>query len=214
MSSHPSHDGGSPRQPNYALRVFRIDAGKRVYVRLTANRYGGLLTHWKDKRGHYCTGADCPAALHKLNSFWKGYGAAEAWEESLNSWLPICLELTEHLELDFRDKWQRGGVWEISRGPKTGSKHAVTEATFVKQLDPASLPEPVNILPTLHHVYHVQPIKLDVKNPLPPRTLVMPSPGEPPVAGLSQIADGESQAKEFEKIKALLASRATRWKMG
>jgi hypothetical protein len=202
----------NPRAVDFALRVFRIDEGKSVHVRLTSSKYGGLTTHWKPKRSHYCVGEDCPAALHKLNSFWKGYGAAEVWCRDSKVWLPICLELTEHLELDFRGKWQVGQIWEISRAKMVGYQHQPTRAAFVRQLPSEQTPPAADILPTLLHLYHVPAIKLDVKNPLPAKTMVVASHGEPPVEFDPGLADEADRPKEMAKIAQILADRMSKWK--
>lgn len=211
---------GDGRLPVHPLRVFRVDPGRAAIVRLTSVRYWGIMTHFVRGRSVYCSEEACPRVVHGSTRYYRGYGAAEVYQQPLNKWLPVCLELTEHLELDFRDRWQRGQVWEISRAPSVGKKHAPTMGALLEERDPNTFPAALDLVGCLLHLYHVESIQLTAKNPLPGRTMVSLSEGEAPAKllrpkpaeALSPEEVREQLAKFRERQTGALASPATNGK--
>lgn len=177
--------GRSKDQPNrIALRILRIDHGKSTIVRTLGESYKGCFVHWNGSENEYCPGeADCKPRLHTPdNTVWKGYVATEEWRQELNRWVPILLEITEGLELDFRGRFDRGQVWELSRAPKTKKKKGTAvRGVLLETRDETTFPPPFDFRAHLVSVYHVNPVLLVHDNPMPPRTLVVPSEGAPPI---------------------------------
>lgn len=168
-----------------ALRVWRVEPGATVFVRMLGENYGGIFTHYFRGRSQCCRGEDCPAAVHNVDKIWKGYVAAELWVPKVGTkkggvWSPICLEITEHLELDFRFVYQRGQTWELSRpAVKKGESSPIT-GVLAETRDPTTLPKAFDVYATLRAFYHVEGITLAMKNPLPARTLVTDSEDDGP----------------------------------
>lgn len=203
MVPPPSRDG---RPPQYALHVFRLDFDQTVVVRLLEDHFRGCMTHWHRDRGHYCKGPDCPPQIHKLADQWKGYLAAEAYDQRSNLWYPIVLEATENLELDFRRRSKRGQVWKIWRDPKVKGKPAKLHGELLETLDPKLMPACFDVLPVVRSMYHVYDLVLNVKNPLPDRTFVEPSAGPAPaIAVEASQTDAVPSQEERRKIRDILA---------
>lgn len=177
--------GWSKDQPNrVALRVLRIEPGKTATVRTLGESYKGCFVHWDGHQNVYCPGDEgCSQRLHKAdNTVWKGYVAVEEWRQELNRWLPAVLEITEGLELDFRGVFDRGQVWELSRLPqRKGKKASAVRGVLLETRDEKDFPPPFDFRPHLVTVFHYNPVLLIHDNPMPPRILVEPSEGAPPV---------------------------------
>ena len=103
----------------------------------------------------------------RSGTLWKGYICSELYFEGANHWLPIVLELTENLELDFRDRAKRGQVWRVWRLP-IGKKHkSACQASLVEEQEPADWPQPFDFRSVLRHLYHVERLPESVTNPTP-----------------------------------------------
>jgi hypothetical protein len=170
------------RLPVYPMRVLRVDPGQAWFVRMLSKRYWGLFTHWEGGRGVYCPGEGCPAARHAKQRLWKGYASAEVYEQRVNLWHPCVLEITEHLELDFRDRFDRGQVWHLTREMPTDKRKTPVVGELHETCDETKWPSAFDIVPVLKTVYHVQKIEMGFPNPMPARTMVQPSEGAPPAA--------------------------------
>ena len=109
------NSGQNPDPPSFALRVFRVSAGETAILRMVSAGYSGLFTHWVRGRSIYCPGDSCSTATHRAGRIWKGYLFAEQWINPSKLWAPVVLEISEHLELDFRHIYARGQIWELSR---------------------------------------------------------------------------------------------------
>lgn len=204
-STHPADDG---RLPVFPLRVHRIEPGTRVIVRMLSTRYYGLFTHWDRRRSVYCPGEGCQSALHRGPRYWKGYAAAEVWQQESVLWTPVCLEISEHLELDFRDIYERGQVWELWRMPQTGRHRTPVQGAFLEERPPDSFPAAHDLVPCLKHLYHVERIDLDQKNPLPQRTMVRPSQGQAPSVPIrGKEEPSEITAEERQRVRDMLRGR-------
>lgn len=201
--SHPNGKAnGQAKQPPrslpvVAIKVLRIEPGHTAYVRTLSTEYGGIMTHWFKGRSHFCCGANCDATMHKTKRYWKGYTPVELYSEADGLWYPWVLEITEHLELDFRGRFDRGQVWELFRyeaktigEPVRGVLH---ETVDLDKLRPA-----FDIVPILKTMYHwLEPMPITVKNPLPGRTIAEPTQGDAPA-----ILTGQAPVREAEQAAA------------
>jgi len=193
-----------------ALRVFRCKEGESHFLRLLQGphddgRIKGLLCHWCKKRSHYCLGNDCPPAIHRSGSQWRGYLAAEHFQERLGVWHPVCFEVTEYSELEMRDLAQRGQTWTVSRAMRAQDKIFPVVARLHARNDPSTMPAPFPLLPTLQHIYHCPWVALNVDCPLPSRTFVSPSIGDDPRKASEQPTKDspEEEAKRRELLTQL-----------
>ena len=200
--------GGSPQQPPYVLRVFRVEAGQAHIVRTCSPHYSGLFTHWTRGRSVYCIGADCPSPMHRAGKIWKGYVYSELWLIKEKLWAPIVLEISEHLELDFRHLYARGQLWEIFRGANVRGKQTPVQGKLLEEHDPEKFPPGRDCLPVLRYLYHCDSLVLGEKNPLPDRVIVSYAEGNAP----SCFQDGGSGQPEWdqetwEKLRARMKAK-------
>lgn len=192
------------------LRVFRVEPATTEHVRLLSYAYGGLFTHW-GKRSLYCDPRGCRVSgCPRGERYWKGYGLVERWVEQALIWVPVVLEITENLELDFRGVWARGQVWRLTRMGQEGRKKTPVTGRMVETLDPDSVRPEVGIGSVLKAMYHVDQISLEAKNPMPPRTYVEPVKGAPP-PGMGERAPVETRAtpEQLAKMRELLRGRGS-----
>lgn len=182
MSERNPPPAGQGPARNLPLKVFRVDPGQTVTVRMLSKSYGGLFTHWARGRSHYCNPDGCDGTLHKTERFWKGYAAADIWNRQRALWFPVVLEITEHTELDLRQVYKRGQVWELERPAQAKSKKGPVRAWLIESRDPAQVPPAHEIVPVLRHLYHVDCIDLESSNPMPDRVYVEPSADPGPAA--------------------------------
>lgn len=202
MHNVPSPGPSPGASDRYALRVLRLDPEDVHLVRVLSTSYSGLLTHWVAGRGQYCAGQNlCPRGLHQRPTIWKGYFAAELWDQSTKLWFPCVPELTEGAELDVRGRFQRGQIWRLSKPKKDGSSNPPLIATFHEQVDPALLPRAFDVLPVVASLYHVAAVRLGTDNPMPPKVLAVPSHGAPP-AGKDDPE--EKSAEQTKQIREML----------
>ena len=112
---HPETETPLTERFNFhAVRVHRIDGNTSQFVRMLSTDYKGLFTHYYQKRSHYCVGETCRIPTHASDRVWKGYVPAELLLQGKRPvWVPICLEISENLELDFRGVYERGQLWEL-----------------------------------------------------------------------------------------------------
>lgn len=199
-------EGGSG--PWCAVEVLRIETGQTYGVRLLSPAYVGLMGHWYPKgKGHtvYCRGDDCPRHFHSLPRIWKGYGAVEVWQRDGNLWLPMLLELTENVELDFRGRWRRGQVWQVSKPASKKGKRGGVQAVWIRDDDAAKIPPAFEIVPVLQHLYREDAFDLTARNPLRPRVMVQARPAE--VAAQAEPELPAADASEEQRQKQEVLSR-------
>lgn len=165
----------------YGIEVFRCKAGMTVFVRTLQKGYGGLFTHYYQKRSIICPGADdCLKEAHtKCDRVYKGYCAAE-FLDAQQKWIPICLEMTEHAELMMRHFYERGQIWKLVKGPETKFRKSKVFAYLDKQCDPATFPAPFDIQPTLRALYRQDVVNLSFKSHIADKIYVEASEGELP----------------------------------
>jgi hypothetical protein len=164
--------------------LLKIETNQTYRVRFLAYSPKGLFTHWRTKPpgSIYCEGDSC--SLHKQERFWKSYQCVELLGANGRLWYPTVLEVTEHLELDFRGLTARGQVWDITRPARRKGKRASLTGVFVETRNVATLRPPFDVVPILRTVFHRDMVEQTVLNPLPSRTLLEPSEEEPgPVEG-------------------------------
>jgi hypothetical protein len=139
--------------------------------------------------------------LHKVAPQWKGYLSVETWHAAKRLWLPTVLEVTEHCELDLRDHYQRGQVWEVSRAKEVTKKKQPVRATLLEQCDEKTFPQPHDLLPVLRTIYHHLQISLEHENPMPGRVMVEPSTGAPPPLKVHPAEDARVSPEQLKKLR-------------
>lgn len=200
--------GHSEKAVSYRLSVFRIEVSKSHIVRMLSNTYNGLFTHYTRGGSEYCPGEHCGCHLRKLDRLWKGYVAAEVYDQAVNKWAPIVLEITENLELDFRGRYDRGQVWELSRAPKVNGKNQPVKGKLLEERDPNTFPPPFDVKPVLLHVFHVTEIALCWPNPMPSRIVVSHSEGAPPaILSASTPAEKPVTAEQMQALRDRIGGR-------
>lgn len=191
MHPHMPEDDRPPSHPPHVVRLYRLNKDETRIVRLLAYSPLGLMSHYVRKRSVWCTGDVCPSTIHKEESFWKGYVPVELWGDQTRLWYPAVLEVTESLELDFRDQAARGQLWKLVRPQRSKHKRSSLTGSLLEQRDPATMPMPFDVLPILRTVYHNPLLRLDVRNPMPARVALVPTAGDPP--------PGSDEANEEKK---------------
>lgn len=166
---------GNNRLPLYPLRVFRVDLAQSWAVWMLGNQYHGLFTRWvgtrANGRGHYVPREE----WGEPKLIWKGYASALVWKNHEKHWLPVCFEITERCELDLRDRYARGQIWQISRAARQKKNdNPPVRAQLLESKQPNETPPELDLVPCLRNVYHVAEIDLSAQNPLPPITMVEP----------------------------------------
>lgn len=182
----------------FVIRNFRVEPGTVAFVRLLADFYGGLFTHYYRGRSTVCQGKDCQSLVHKVDRTWKGYCPAELYSESKKAWLPICLEITESLELDMRGIFARGQMWELWRElpPKKGA--TPVQGKLHPPQEWRNLPRPFDIIPCLRALFHTDFIDLGTKSPIPARVYQTASEGDTPAILVPKTI--EAAAEDFGSV--------------
>jgi hypothetical protein len=206
--SRASQEDNGKNLPVVQLRVFRQAVGSSHHVRLVSPRYGGCMTHWLKGNSQYCAGTSCIWNCARQRKQWKGFGAADVFDPQTKLWMPCAFELTESMELDFRDRWTRGGLWRVHWPHARKGHQEPKRAEFVKQLDPDSCPSEWDIVPCLLNTFHIFEIDLTVRNPMPPRVLVQATAGPDPTEQgfFLPIADHVEQRRWIEKMRDKVAN--------
>lgn len=172
---------GSPQgQVALPLRVFRVAPGTSILVRTLASSYKGFLTHYYRGRSRVCLANECDVNYHKIPTDWKGYTPVEIWEGTKAKWFPVVLEITEHLELDFRHLFQRGQIWEVYREIVGAKKGTPVCGKLMEELDPKRLPPAFDVIRTVRSMYKCHVATLHLDSPLPDRILMGYSEGAAP----------------------------------
>jgi hypothetical protein len=201
-------NGLEERLHAYRLSVLRIKAGQKFILRMLSKEVKGFFIHYVGKRSEYCAGKDCSCQHQRIKRQWKGYVAAEQYDQSGNLWLPTVLEVTEYLELDFRDIYQRGQVWEVSRMAEKPRQTNPVTGKLLEVRNPDTFPQPHQIYDSLLHLYHVTTLDMSQKNPLPARTYVHPSIGAAPKGFEPEEAlSAEQVAENLRKMREKLHER-------
>lgn len=193
--SHDDDDTGDGAQTG-SVRLLRCETGQTFTVRFLEHTYGGMFTHYSG-RSVRCWGiGQCEGCRKKNRRLWKGYIAVEEYKPATRDWWPAVLELTEHLELQFRHMDLRGQVWRIYRKKPKTKKPTPIEASKIGQLDTTLLREPFDVRIVLQWLYGPGEFRLDDPNPLPPKLYLMPSRDVP------LTTDGQLTGRPPEPVHA------------
>lgn len=196
----PSSGGTTP--PVRPVRILRVDPNCHVIVRFLAAYYG-LLTHWCSGRSLPCPGVtQCPPAIHKHRTLWKGYAPVEWWDDVSGYWWCAVLEITEALEELLHARDLRGETWALSH-PQAGKKAMPVVGFFAEQADPVTLRKAFDVLPVLKRFYHLAELPASTPNPVPRRTLMEPTVNDPPIF-LGEWPPPEEKPASREQVKAFL----------
>lgn len=189
--------------PHYSLFVFRVEKDETPIIRILSSSYGGCFVHYMKGGSKYCKGDQCPSKYHSIERQWKGYASVELYEQVTKLWAPVVLEITENMELDFRDRFARGQVWHLSNRKEEGDKNYMARAELLETHPVESFPQPYPIKAVLLRLYHVETIELNKTNPMPPRIMVSPSQGMVP-AILQKATEGpkERVTKTMAQLQA------------
>lgn len=202
---HPSSVPSPSLPERHVVQVDAADKDVTKIVRALSREYGGIGTHYK---GHtrYCAGDDCPRDLHRLEWYYRGYFAAERYDEGSKLWLPCVWELTEQAELDVREEYARGVVWEMYLEKVTGKRHPPARAKRYGAYPEASLPAEWDYRGVLQRMYHVRVMHFDVRNPMPPRLALIPSPFTEGIvredsSGVKPLESHEERMAHWQKLR-------------
>ncbi len=212
INGHAAETPPAAKPQIYTIRLFRVPAGGTVFVIPLTDSYGGLFTHYTKQGSALCTGNDCRHRLHGITRTWKGYAPA-ILHISGTKYMPVCLELTENLELDLRGVWARGQKWEIFRDHEGKGARSPVEGKLHDDQVVIDLPKPFDIIPCLRAIYHVDHIELNHANPMPPRVYVpaaeapMPDVMEKKPDPKFVPPDGYSYTEEFRRRQKAMAEQ-------
>lgn len=192
-----------PTGTSSAVRVYSVPPSQTVYVRFLAD-YVGVLTHRKGNRPYACAGkGSCPGPLHSSGTTWKGYAPCEVWATFPDQrWHPIVLEITERLAECLPDDNIRGQVWELTR-IDLGRNRSEVVGLLNDIHDAGELRKDVRIEPAVCRIYHTTDILWGVAPPLPPRLILAPSEGKPPLIPETPMQAGERKLTPEEVRSAL-----------
>lgn len=169
--------------PLCRVEVYNVKEGDPIFVRMLGETYRGLFTHYFRGKGHLCEGKEhCNTNVHKEPLTWKGYVAGQLFVPDRKLWMPVCLEITEALELEMRDNFRRGQTWELWRAPLPDKKNPQVQGKRHDDPPAANLPPAFDITPILRTLYHRQTLPGHIPNPMPPRVVLESMEGEGPQA--------------------------------
>ena len=189
----------------YPMKTLRVHSGDNIIVRTLSPLYFGFLTHWCKKRSKLCFYKECPGEIHKCDMAWKGYASVEQWFPGNAAWFPASLEITESLELDMRDLYARGQVWEIWKTLSDRGESEPVRGKMHESHPEETLPAEYDVFPVIRALYHVVDLPPRVKSHVPQRILVAPSPGPKPEVLNKTVAENSMHSfkDEFERLQQL-----------
>lgn len=169
---------------SFALDIETVQAGPSKSMRMLSPEYLSCSGFFHYQKGSvHCLGENCPSWRHRGDRQWRGYVAAEVWKDDWKLWVPVILEITPHLELDFRaEGFARGQVWQIGRvpTPHREEKYWPLGGQLLERRDPDTFPSCPSIRNTLKRIFRVEELDMGYPNPMPPKTYVRPSKDAPP----------------------------------
>lgn len=185
--SAPPQEG--PRAPAsvHPIQVLELPTGLPVYVRFLGP-LRQLGTHWTGERTEACLEElGCPKDRHGRPYVCKWYASGQEWITADQVWRRVVIEISEALELQFRDRNPRGEVWILTRtmvrkrrGKERRDKTKVT-GEFLDRVTLDTLTEAFPVDPVLCHVFRELALPKALKrNPLPDRPLSDDEEGLPP----------------------------------
>lgn len=197
-----------------AVQVVEVKPSVPITVRFLGPCQG-LLTHWHAGRSHPCPGpGECPQAIHRARTVWRGYAPAEVWDESARLWRPGVQPITEALEEVLRGRTLRGEVWILARSQE-GKKSGPLEGVYCERQQEECLSACFDILPVLLRFYHCSTLLLGVANPMPAKLTLEAAAGPAPRLPADMLPTEppkptEQQRRQFsEQIANLAGKRRT-----
>lgn len=197
---------------SFRLEVWGCRSHAPVRVRILSDKIFGVMTHWKAGGSVYCAGEGQCAECRRAPWQWKGYFAGEVYDQSLKVWIPRVIEVTENCELDFRDRFRRGQVWEMFKERVRGDKFDPVSARLVGEIEPEKLRPAFDFLPVLLTLFHVASIPRTASNPLPPRIFLEPSKDDEGAPILPSEVEPKSQLSD-EQLERWSREREARRKL-
>lgn len=192
----------------YVLRNWYCKEGDGQYIRLLSDVIYGMKTHYVGKKGYACKGELCNPLHHKRDTTWRGYIAAERWDKADRKWFPICFEMSEAMELDFRHRLARGQTWFVWREPCSEGKKSPQQARYVPGKDSLEIPLAFDIRPVVQALYHLERLPPTVKNPQPDRVIVGASDGPDPDEGREDVViDAQMSLEELNEFNRIRDER-------
>jgi hypothetical protein len=213
--SEPS-EGKSVHAPaNQFLRVFSVPTKEpvKVYIRFLGD-YLGILTHRHKGGPVACPGHDdCPTAVHRSGTVWKGFAPAEYFRgKPHNDYMPCVFEITERLAEILPDQGLRGMLWECWR-ENLGKGRSQVQAILNDIHTDDELPPEFPIDSPVCRIFHTTEIAWGVKPPLPARIIVQPTQARAPVLQCEEKQETRSAASTAE-IRRILAERRSQMGLG
>lgn len=187
--------------------VFRVKEGEAHFIRTLAANYGGLFTHYYQKRSRVCRGADCYPVMHRSERVWKGYTPVLVFLVKQRIWVPKVLEITAHLELDFRDIFTRAQEWEIFRHAPLAGKTQPVIGKLHNAHVASRLPVAFDVEAVVKNLYGVECVDLANPNPMPRRTFVEVVEGDVPGALADKIAMEDEDKRRYEARQKAVQDR-------
>lgn len=158
----------------------------------------GILLHRRKDKTVPCPGeATCPD--HDLPK-WKGYAAAQRWDQTTNRWIPVVFELTEGAVSCTGTEDLRGQCWEFQR-QKTSYASQEVVGQLRARYDSALLPPPFDIVPVVERLYKTRRIEWGVNPELYSRPTAETSEDAPPIKAPAEKRPAVVTPEELEKIK-------------
>lgn len=193
------------------VRVLSIDGTEPVVVRFLGG-YQGALLHWPGRRYYVCQGEkNCPLDMHKKRTVWKGWAAAEQWEEASRMWWPACLEITENLEPELRGRQLRGEVWVLTKSQDKRDGSPV-EGRLLETVSPKKLRQAFDVKPILCRIYGVRDFPWGIANPVPPKLVLDGVADEPPALLAEAAAESPRPMSAEERAEFRKKLREKGWK--
>jgi hypothetical protein len=182
---------------SFRLEVLRLPKkGGTATVRCLSEKILGFTTHYSKNGSPPCLGEGrCPPSTHKDREIWKGYIAAEEWDEALQLWKPCCCEITEHCELEMRGRYVRGQQWVLKRYPPDSKKPKAIEAKLLSERSEGVLPPAFELHTCLLIFYHHPIPEKWYPNPLPARQVMEYTQAPPPANSQAARLERERQSE-------------------
>lgn len=206
MPTEPRSGSVHHSVPVHVVSILKIDANSVYRVRLLAYTSRGTFYHWTPvpgrkgkERSRLCSNDPATCPNHKLERYWHSYQCVEVLGPGGTLWYPMVLEVSEHLELDFRGRACRGQVWDVARPEKKVGKRSAVNGVLIEQRDPALLPAAFDVQPVLRTVYHCDDVPLTQANPLPPRVILAPTPEPAPPPAAAETPPLRESLTEAER---------------
>lgn len=160
--------------------MFAVPEFGEVHVRLLGEM-SSMLQHYNGGKPIACPGEGrCPSAIHRGDTRWKGYVAAERWRDGkFQDWLPCVLEVTRSLSVLMRGRVLRGETWKLWRAPGLYGKLEVT-GEHVDTSDDDGWESPDFWLSVVERVYGTKEILWGVEPPLDDVAPLLPKKSAPP----------------------------------